>query len=72
MKNKIKYYRSKTHESQFSLAVKLGVSPSAIGLWETGKRSPRDDTKVKIARHFGVRVEDIFFLNNPTNSGTGK
>ncbi len=39
----------------------LGISVSALGMYETGKRIPRDEIKVKIAQYFKTSVEAIFF-----------
>lgn len=44
------------------VAADLGISTSALTMYETGKRIPRDEIKVKIARYYGVGI-DIFFAN---------
>lgn len=51
-------------ESQQSLADKLGISKSALAMYERGERIPRDEVKVKIAAHFGKSLESIFFAAN--------
>ena len=38
-----------------------GISVSALCLYETGKRVPRDEVKVKLASFFNTSVESIFF-----------
>lgn len=38
-----------------------GISISALTMYETGKRIPRDEIKVKLARFYGRTVESIFF-----------
>ena len=43
------------------LADVLGISQSAVGMYETGKRIPRDEIKIRIAEYFSVPVESIFF-----------
>jgi len=48
-------------ESQQSLANKLKISKSALAMYERGERIPRDEVKIRIARHFGVSIESIFF-----------
>lgn len=45
------------------VAAAVGVTVSALGMYERGERIPRDEIKVKIARHYGVSVQDIFFAN---------
>ena len=39
----------------------IEVSSSAIAMYETGKRIPRDEIKIRIAEHYDVTVESIFF-----------
>ena len=46
-----------------TLAKELGVSVSAIQMYETGERIPRDEIKVKIANYFNCTVQQIFFEN---------
>lgn len=39
----------------------LGISISALGMYETGKRVPRDEIKFRMAQYFHVSVEALFF-----------
>lgn len=48
-------------ESQQTLAHKLGVSKSALAMYERGERIPRDEVKMRIAQHFNVSLEAVFF-----------
>lgn len=43
------------------VALRIGVSKSALFMYERGERIPRDETKVLIAQYYGVSVEDLFF-----------
>ncbi len=43
--------------SQGELAQKLGVSPSAVGMYEQGRREPSADTLVALARIFRVSLD---------------
>ncbi len=43
------------------LAKAIGISVSAISMYENGERVPRDDIKIKIANFFGRSVQEIFF-----------
>ena len=43
--------------NQRELAIHLGVSNGAIGMWETGKRQPDLETIKKIASFFNVSVD---------------
>ena len=44
-----------------SIAKDIGVSLSALSMYETGQRIPRDEVKLAIARRYGKTVEEIFF-----------
>ena len=39
----------------------IGISKSAINMYENGERIPRDEIKVKFAKYYGLSVEAIFF-----------
>ena len=41
----------------------LKISTSALGAYETAKRTPRDEVKIRIAKYYGKSVEEIFFSN---------
>ena len=47
--------------SRAEIAQKIGVSVSAMQMYENGERIPRDETKKKIAELFGKTVQQIFF-----------
>ena len=52
--------------SQAQLAERLGVSPSAIGMYEQGRREPSLDTLVAIADVLGVSL-DLLIRGKPDN-----
>ena len=60
MKN-LREIRKKCGLTQKELAERIGSSESAISMYETGKRIPRDEIKIRIAEYFHVPVESIFF-----------
>lgn len=39
----------------------IGVSTSALTMYESGQRVPRDEIKIRIAKFYGVAVEPIFY-----------
>ena len=43
--------------SQTELASRLGVSPSAVGMYEQGRREPSAQTLLQIAQVLGVSVD---------------
>ena len=55
--------REERKETTEQLSGAIDVSVSAVAMYETGKRIPRDEIKIRIAEHFGVPVESIFFPN---------
>ena len=52
--------------SQAELAVALRISPSAVGMYEQGRREPAAETLVEIARIFGVSV-DYLLTGSPAD-----
>lgn len=44
-----------------TVADALGISTSALFMYERGERIPRDQIKKRIAQYFGKSVEEIFF-----------
>ncbi|MEZ3445038.1 MAG: helix-turn-helix domain-containing protein [Lachnospiraceae bacterium] len=47
--------------SQKEFAVELGVSSALIALYEVGKRKPKLERAIMIAKYFNVPVENILF-----------
>lgn len=43
------------------VAPQIGISPSALHMYESGRRTPRDEAKMKLARYYGVSITDLFF-----------
>lgn len=43
------------------VAKDLGISSSTLAMYETGKRIPRDETKVKIANYYDVDLVELFY-----------
>ena len=61
MKNCIKVLRAERDWSQADLADKLDVSRQTINALETGKYDPSLPLAFKIAKLFGMKIEEIFF-----------
>ncbi len=43
------------------VAKAVGISVSALGMYEQGRRMPRDEVKVNLANYFNKDVQSIFF-----------
>ncbi len=64
MKNRVKVYRAMHDLTQEALARDLGVTRQTILAIEKGKYDPSLILAYKIARYFGVKIEDIFVLDS--------
>ncbi len=53
--------RLKMNLSQRQLAERIGVSASAIAMYEADERVPRDEVKVRLAHFFDTTVQSLFF-----------
>lgn len=62
MRNTIKVERAKKNITQAELAEVLKVSRQTIHAIETGKFVPSTALALKMARYFGISVEELFIL----------
>jgi putative transcriptional regulator len=60
MKNRLKVLRAERDWSQADLAERLDVSRQSVNAIETGKYDPSLPLAFKIARLFGLPIEQIF------------
>ena len=60
MKNRLKVLRAERDWSQADLAQKLEVSRQSVNAIETGKFDPSLPLAFKLARLFGLSIEQIF------------
>ncbi len=60
MKNRLKVLRAERDWSQADLAQRLEVSRQSVNAIETGKFDPSLPLAFKLARLFGMRIEEIF------------
>lgn len=60
MKNRLRVLRAEYNWSQAELAERAGVSRQTINAIETGKYDPSLPLAFKIARLFGMAIEEIF------------
>ncbi len=65
MKNRVRVYRAIHDLTQEELAKKIGVTRQTVFAIEKGKYSPSLDLAFKIAKIFGVKIEEIFIYEDP-------
>lgn len=53
-------------KSREEVSKALGISISALQMYENGKRIPRDEIKVALARYYDTTVQAIFFSDKYT------
>lgn len=53
--------------SQEEVAKALGISVSALSMYEQGNRIPRDEVKIRMAEYYGISIESLFLILFPTN-----
>jgi len=60
MKNRIKVLRAEKNWSQAELAERISIARQSLNAIENGKADPSLPLGMRIAKVFGVRVEDVF------------
>lgn len=53
--------RNLAKKTQKEVAGSIGISVSALTMYETGNRIPRDEIKVKLAHYYSISVERLFY-----------
>jgi len=64
MENRLRELRERDSLTQEDLAARVGVSRQTIISLERGKYNPSLTLAYKIARVFGLRIEDVFIFEN--------
>lgn len=59
MAKKLRELRGSIPRETVSKAV--GISKSALAMYERGERIPRDSVKINLAKFYGKSVDSIFF-----------
>ena len=57
LSTQIKTLRRKKGWSQAELAERLHISPSAVGMYEQGRREPSIDTLIALSKEFDVTID---------------
>ncbi len=68
MKNKIEAIRTQKNIRQEELAKALGVSRQTISSLENGRYNPSILLAFRIAKYFGLTIEDIFIFEEEESS----
>lgn len=68
----IRELRQERGWTQYELAVKVGVHPQAVYLWESGRRTPQVPQLRKLGRLFGMCSDDIELEHLPVADARGK
>ena len=63
MKSTLRALRDERSWTQAELATRLDVSRQTINAIETGKYSPSLPLAIKLARYFGLPVEEVFHVD---------
>ena len=56
-----KLKRLRGNKSQQRAADDIGITKSALAMYERDERVPRDEVKVRIANYYGVSLVFLFF-----------
>lgn len=64
MKNRLEVLRAERNWTQAELASTLDVSRQTVNAIETGKFDPSLPLAFRMARLFGLAIEDVFFDGN--------
>jgi putative transcriptional regulator len=70
MKNRLEEIRKQRGIRQEELAAALEVSRQTIGSLENGRYNPSIQLAFKIARHFGMSIEEIFIYEEEQENET--
>ena len=70
--NQIIILRKQAGMSQSQLAKELNVGPSAVGMYEQGRRTPGIDMLIQMAQLFEVSLDYLITGNEALNSTTGE
>lgn len=68
----IRELRQERGWTQFELALKVGVRPQAVYLWEHGRRTPQVPQLRKLGKLFGLCSDEIVLVEASTASVTDR
>lgn len=53
--------------SQEYVSNSIGISTSALSMYERGERIPRDSIKIRISAFYNEPIQDIFYIETTRN-----
>lgn len=66
IENGLKLRKLRGDRSAKEVSDAVGISESALLMYERGERNPRDDVKVKLAEYYNVGIGELFYPDNFT------
>jgi len=72
MKNKIKVFRAMHDMTQEELADRIRVTRRTINSIERGKYNPSIEVAYRIAKTFGVTIEEVFCFEDDEDKGVAE
>lgn len=66
---RIQQLRKEKKYSQVDIASAMSVSSQAVHKWEKGKCLPTIDNAVILTRIFGISLDELYVLNEPSPDG---
>ena len=60
------------NRSQEEVAKALGISVSALSMYEQGNRIPRDEIQIRMAEYYGISLDALFLILLPTKRDEAK
>ncbi len=61
----IRELRQEREWTQYELAIKVGVHPQAVYLWESGRRMPQVPQLRRLGQLFGLCSDEIVLIDPP-------
>ncbi|MBR5291679.1 MAG: helix-turn-helix transcriptional regulator [Clostridia bacterium] len=58
---RLRKLREELRISREKAAIDLNISASALRMYESGERTPRDEVKIRLADYYNQSVQAIFF-----------
>ena len=60
------------NRSREEVAKALGISVSALSMYEQGNRIPRDEIKIRMAEFYNISLDALFLILMPTKREEAK